>query len=298
MKSVWKMIAVGAVALAIAGCGKKVTVDNAEVGKVMDRRGFQEDVVTTSTFRLSPCWWPGAVCERLVRLDVSDRSVSEDFDLFMPEDKLGMEFRLGVTVGVKDEGINELFNKIPPSGEGRFRQISVDRAYKTYAQRIIRAETRSFLTQYSIAEISSNRDVIGAQLFKHLKDKVEAQTPFHIRYAGLDAVNYPPLIINAQERAAERREAIQQEEAQLEIARVQFERKIEEEQLQRKVDVEKAEAEAEVNKIVSESVTPAYITYRQLKALDQISTSDNTKFIPLEMLSSMSGQVMIGNEAR
>ncbi len=297
MKKVLKMVAVAAAALMIAGCGQRVTVDNAQVGKVMDEHGFQEDVITTSTFRLNACWWPGAVCDRLVLLDVSDRSVTENFDLFMPEDRLSMTFGLGVTIGIKEGGINELFTKIPPSGEGRHRQISVDRAYETYAQRIIRAETRTFLTQYSIGEISSNRDVIGAQLFKHLKEQVEAQTPFSVRYAGLDDVDYPGIIVKAQERAAERREAIQQEEAQLEIARVQFKRKLEEEQLQRRVDVEKAEAESEVNLILAKSVTPDYVTYRQLKALDQISQSDNTKFIPLEMLSSMSGQVMIGNEA-
>lgn len=295
---VWSKIAIagGMVAL-LAGCGERVEVGSAELGKVMTQQGYQEGVTETSKFRLNSCWWPGAVCDRLVVLDVSDRSVTEDFDLYMPADKLSMEFRLGVTLGVKRSGVEELFNKIPPNDDnGRVRQISINRAYQTYAQRIIRAETRSFLTDYSIMEISNNRDVIGAQLFEHLKENVERQTPFNVIYAGLDNVAYPSIIINAQERAAERREQIQQEEAQLEISRVQLQRQLEEQQLQRRIEVERAESEREVNQILAESVTPTYETYRMLEALDSIAKSDNTKFLPVEMLGSMATQVMLGNE--
>jgi regulator of protease activity HflC (stomatin/prohibitin superfamily) len=81
----------------------------------------------------------------------------------------------------------------------------------------------------------------------------------------------------------------------LEISKVQLERELQEERLKRAIEMEKAQAQAAVNQILADSVTPAYVTYRQLEALQTISGSENTKFVPIEMLSSMAGQVMLGN---
>lgn len=293
-----KAVALIAMVALLAGCGQRVEVPAANIGKIMTPNGYQEKVIPTSTFRLNFCAFPGQVCDRLVLADVSDQSVAEDFDLFMPKDRLNMSFRLGMTLGVNRNSVEDLFNKIPPTElDGRIYTIPVNRAYSTYVQRIVRAEARSFLTQFSIDEISNNRDVVGQQLFAHLKEIVDEQTPFTLRYAGLDAVDYPDVIQNAQKLAAERRETIAQEEAQLEVARVQLQRELEEQQLQRRVDVEKADAEAEVNRILAESMTPEYERYRLLQSLDRLAASDNKAFIPMEMLSSMAGQVALGNQA-
>jgi len=114
-----------------------------------------------------------------------------------------------------------------------------------------------------------------------------------VRYLGIADIKYPDVITNAQIAAAERREAIQQEEAELEISKVQLERLLQETRLQRAIDIEIAQASAEVNRILGDSVTPAYVTYRQLDALQAIATSENTKFVPVEMLSSMAAQFMV-----
>lgn len=284
-------------ALALAGCGQRVEVPAAHTGKLMTKNGYQEQIIPTSTLRINRgrfCMF--MYCDKLVLLDVSDFSVNEDFTLYMPEDKLEMGFRLGATMTVNPDKLEELFNRIPVTKKDGKTLIEIRRAYEIYAQRIIRAETRAFLTQYSILEISSNRDIIGARLAEKLSEIIESQTPFRLRYAGLDDVDYPSIIIEAQKKAAERREDIQRSEAQLEVSRVEFQRQFEEQQLQRRVDVERAEAEAEVNRILADSVTPQYELYRKLQIMDRIADSDNKTFVPVEMLSSMAGQVMLGNE--
>lgn len=296
MKTVGKSVALLGATLMIAGCGQRVEVPAANVGKIMTSNGYQEGVIPTSTLRLNFCAMPGQVCDRLVLADVSDRSAQEEFDLFMPQDRLNMTFRLGMTLAVKPGALEDLFNRIQPTEEkGRIYRVPVERVYNTYVQRIVRAESRNFLTQYSIEEISNNRDRIGAELFQHLKEIVDEQTPFTLRYAGLDEVNYPEVIRNAQQLAAERREAIAQEEAQLEVARVQLQRQLEEQQLQRRVDVERAQAEAEVNRILAESVTDAYQTYRSLEIMDKMSEGENKVFLAPEMLNSLSTNIATGN---
>lgn len=282
----------------LAGCGQSVQVPTAHTGKVLTKDGLKEGMIPPSKFRLDPCF---AYCDSLVVLNTSDNPITETFNLFMPEDKLKMKFDVRMTLAVDASKQELLFAKIPPSqanvsSQGFHYYVPLKKAYETYAQQVVRSVAREFMADFTISDIASNREVIGARLSEKLTSEVNGKTPFILRYAGLADVAYPDVITNAQVKAAERREQIAQEEAQLEISKVQLERKLKEAQLQRKIDVEAARAEAEVNKILADSMTGSYERYRLLGALDKIADSNNAKFVPVEMLSSMAGQIMVGNE--
>lgn len=297
MKKILSICLLSMATFFLAGCGQKVEVPPAMIGKILTKNGYQEGYKDASKFRLEKCWF---YCDKLVLLDVADFKMVEPFTLFMPKDRLKMDFKIRLTMTVNPESFDMLFNKIPPVNKGeQLALISLSKAYETYAAPILRSEIREFMSNYSIMEVANNRDKIGTELSKHLISKISnKQTPFELSYAGLAEVAYPPLIVKAQEAAAERREEINKEKAELEVSKVQLERKLQEQQLQRKVDVEKATAESQVNKILGDSITPRYIKYRQLGALDKIAESDNTKFVPFDMLSTMGAQVMMGNEAK
>lgn len=286
---------VGIGLLALYGLGAKVEVPTAHVAKIMTKSGFKVGTVPTSKFRLDFCW---LYCDKIVLLDVSDQAITESMPLFMPKDRLNMKFDVRLTIAVKEGQYDEIFSKVPPVTGAQGDIIPLRRAYEIYAQQIIRAEAREYLSQFTIAEIASSRDVINAELSDRLSKSITDRTPFMVRYAGLADVSYPDIIVKAQENAAERREMIQQEEAQLEISKVQLERQLKEQQMQRAIDVERALAEAEVNKILADSVTPEYIKYRSLNALDKIASSENKVFVPTEMLNTVAGQVMLGSDTR
>ena len=286
-------LVVSVLAFSLAACGSKVEVPAAHVAKIMTKDGYKADTIGTSKFRLDWCW---AYCDKLVLLDASDQAVSEKMELFMPEDKLNMTFDLRLTMIINPNKYEELFARIPPVDQNGVDVISWDKAYVTYAQQIVRAEAREFLSGFTIAEIASSREAINAQLSERLTKSINSKTPFQVRYVGLADIQYPKIIVEAQENAAERREQIQQEEAQLQISKVQLERQLQEQQLQRKVDVEKAMAEAEVARIQSQSLTPAYIRYRELQILEKLAESDNKVFVPSAMLDSVAGQVQLGRQ--
>lgn len=297
MKSLIKLLSVAAFALFLVGCGQPVQVPTAHAGKILTKDGLKGGIIPPSKFRLEPCVM---YCDSLVVLNTSDNPITESFDLFMPEDKLKMSFDVRMTLAVDPKKQEQLFAKIPPSpsnvdSQGYHYYVPLKKAYETYAQQIVRSVAREFMSEFTIAEIASNREVVGAQLADELIESINTQTPFVLRYAGLADVGYPDIITKAQEKSAERREQVAQEEAQLEISKVSLERQFKEAQLNRKIDVEKARAEAEVNKILADSMTPEYERYRLLEAMDKIATSNNAKFIPVEMLSSMASQVMLGN---
>jgi hypothetical protein len=278
--------------LGLVGCGPKVEVPAAYVAKIMTKDGYKEGTIGTSKFRLDPCF---AYCDREVLLNVGDRSITETMELFMPKDKLNMTFDLRATLSINPTKYEELFARLPPDiSEDNVYYISWQKGYETYARDIIRAEAREFLSQYSIAEVASSREVINAKLSEKLSHSILKRTPFTVRYIGLADIQYPEIIVNAQKNAAERREMIEQENAQLEISKVQLERQLQEQKLQRAIDVEKAEAESLVNKILAESITPGYIKYKELEVMAKIAESQNKVFVPTQMLDSLAGQVQLG----
>lgn len=271
MKNAFKLttLAVG-MALALTACGTRVEVPTAHTGKIMTKDGYQEETIPTSAFRLPACW---TYCDKLVLLDTSDKAKTENMVIFMPEDKLNLKVGLRVTLSVNPKETNSLFATLPPQAppEGTpnadvIRYIGWDQIYNTYAQQVILTETREYLSKYSISAISSSMEKVNSDLRVILQKKIEDRTPFSVRYVGITNVEYPSIITQAQENAAERREAIAQEEAQLNVSRVRLERQLEETRLQRQIDVEKAEADAEADRVRALAANnPAVITLRKLE---------------------------------
>lgn len=250
--------------LALTACGQKVEVPPAHVGKIMTKDGYQPSLVQSSTFRLAPCF---TYCDKLVLLDTSDKTKREQMTIFIPEDKLNLNLGVQVTLSLAQEKTEALFTTLPqtPGGNERLSIISWDQVYNTYAQQIVLTETREYLSKYSIAEISSSLEKVNADLRELMSKRLSERTPFNVRYVGITQIDYPKIITDAQENAAERRERIQQEEAQLQISKVTLERELAETQLQRQIDIEKAQIEAQAQRIQREVVDEKVLELRRLE---------------------------------
>lgn len=272
--------------------GERVEVPSAHVAKVLGENGYNQGVVTSSKFRLPRCL---NYCDKLVILDASDKAKEEKMTLFMPKDKLELGMSVQITLSVDQNKYEEIFSQIAPVEYDFSTMIPWNSVYTTYAQQIIRAEAREFISQYSIGEITSNLEAINSELSDKLAKSIREKTPFVVRYIGLSDVAYPPVIVEAQVNSAKRREAITQEEANLEVSRVILNRQLEEQKLQRAIDIDKANAEYEVNVIIGKSMTPEYEKYRAFSVMDKMAESDNKVFIPIEMLNSMAGQIALGS---
>jgi regulator of protease activity HflC (stomatin/prohibitin superfamily) len=272
MNNIFKTMLVLLAISLVTACGTRVEVPPAHYGKIMTKDGYREGVVGTSKFRLDPCM---AYCDKLVLLNVSDQAYTENMEIFIPADKLKLKIAVRVNLLVDRKGAESLFDSLPPQAEGnseRLSSIGRDVAYKTYAQQIIMTETREYLSKFSIAQISSSLEMINSDLRKILSKSLSAGTPFAVRYVGITDIKYPDIITSAQENAAKRREEIQQEEARLEVSRVQLERNLQEAQLQRKIDVEKATADAEADRVRSMAITPAVIRLRELEVQQTLAS--------------------------
>lgn len=263
IKNVMMAMTVGIGALALTGCGDRVEVPPAHIGKIMTQNGYKEGIIPTSKFRLDPCL---AYCDRLVTLDISDVSYQEPMQIFIPKDKLNLNVTIKATLSLNPNRTEELFSRVSPTEEsGYLSKIDSRSVYQRYASQVIQAETRAFLSQYSINEIASSNEKINADIAKRLSEVLSKRTPFEVRYIGLTDIKYPDIIVKAQEGAAERREAIQQEEAQLRISEVKLERQLKEARLTRAIEKEKAETEAMAQRTLADSVDPRVLKLRELE---------------------------------
>jgi regulator of protease activity HflC (stomatin/prohibitin superfamily) len=248
----------------LVGCGSRVDVPPAHVGKILTKDGYREGLIPTSRIRLDFCQMN---CDALVILDISDQAFSEPLEIFVPKDKLKMTVTVRATLSVNPKKTEELFTLITPvkTKNPDVSLIESEKVYKTYAQQIILSEVREYLSQYSIAEIASSTELINNELAIRLTKSIADRTPFNVRHVGLTNIAYPPLIVDAQENAAERREQIQQEEAQLQISKVKLERELQEARLNRQIDKEKAETEAESQRIQSTTISAQVLELRKLE---------------------------------
>ena len=247
----------------LAACGQKVEVPPAHVGKIMTKDGYQESTIPPSKFRLPWCW---SYCDKLILMDASDKAKQEALTIFIPEDKLNLEVAVQVTLSVDPKKAESLFGTIPPESiDSDVGLIPWDFIYNTYAKQIVLTETREYLSKYSIAEIAGSLEKVNNDLREALSKRIQERTPFSVRYAGITTIKYPAIITEAQENAAERRERIQQEEAQLAISKVTLERELQETRLRRQIELEKAEIEAKSQLIQREVVDEKVLKLRQLE---------------------------------
>ena len=248
---------------ALAACGQRVEIPPAHVGKIMTKDGYQENLIPTSKFRLPMCW---VYCDRLVTMDISDKAYTENLSIFIPEDQLNLGVTVQATLSINPKKTEELFTSISPSETNEFQsRIENQNIYKTYASQIIQKEVREYLSKFSIGQIASSNERINSELSVKLSDVLASRTPFNVRFVGITGLKYPEIITKAQEAAAERREAIQQEEAQAKVTEVKLSAQLQEARLQRAIEKEKAETEALAQKVLAESVDPRVIRLRELE---------------------------------
>jgi len=284
-----KAAALALTATLMVGCGQKVEVPPGFVGKIMTKDGYQEGMIPTSKLRLPFCM---NYCDRMVVLDATDKSFIEPMKIFIPSDKLEVTLDVRATLSVDPMKAESLFNKLPQQPvNDQYSVINADSIYKTYGQQVLQAEVRAYLTQYTISEIASNNEKINSDIQVLLQKVMGERTPFQVRYAGLTNIQFPPTIVNAQVAAAERREQIQKEEAQLAVSKVQMERELQEARLNRQIEKEKAETEAIKINAQAQAVTPQTIRMKELE-VEQLKAEKWDGKLPQTVMGSQVPMIM------
>lgn len=276
----------------LTACGRLAEVPPAHVGKVLTKNGYKPDNYTPSKFRLDMCF---RYCDKLILAELSDSGMREEFELFMPKDQLNMDFDIRFTMSIRNDpkSIDSLFSRIPPDNSAEALKgyaaggiIKSKRVYETYGQPILREVVRTVVAEYAINEVASSREAINAEMYKAVSDAL-AGTPIAVKRLAFGDIQFPKVIVDAKVRAAERRAAIQQAEAEKQVMLVNMQTNLEQAKADRAVRREQALAAKEENEIFASSVTDDYLKYKNLEVLQKLAQNPNAVFVPYEALGSI-----------
>lgn len=273
----------------IAGCGEMVSVPPAHRGKILTASGFQAGYKDPSSFRLP---WKGlGAAPQLVIAEISDQSFKEEMSVFVPADKLNLSFDIRGTGSIsRDDGkIGAIFEAVSPKAlpkQENVLVISFEDVFETYAAQVIRTRSRDIITRHSIEHVLKNLDAVGQEICDAVRKDL-ADTPINIVMLGLAKVQPPAVIITAQEAAKKREIEIEEAEADKLVKLKQAEAALEVAKKQQEVDLTEAETQVLVDKKLAEGVSPAFVTQRSLKIMEEIARSQNSKFmLPYEAVTN------------
>ena len=274
--------------LMAVGCGAKVEVPPAHVGKVLTKNGYAPETISPSKFRLSACLF---YCDKLVLLEASDKGFKEVMVVFMPKDKLNLtlEVRGTQSIPTDPKTVASLYDRIvsTPTEDSDISVIAMASVYETYGQQALRGVIRSEVVKYTIGDILEQREAIGQSIHAQLSEKMSTTNiPLRITRFELADVQPPAVIVAAQQAAKEREIDIQKAEADAEVDLVKAEKNLMIAKKDRLVEKEKALAIAEQNDIAARSITPQLLAYRKLEVAEKIYTelskSNNVIIVPAD----------------
>ena len=303
-------LAVLAAAVLLAGCGERVEVPPAHIGKVLTKNGYKPDNVPPSKFRLEACLW---YCDKLILAELSDSGMKESFKLFMPKDQLNMSFDIRFTMSIRNdrESIDSLFARIPAVTSCKSPDIAdpescndLDasgiipslKVYRIYGQPVLREVVRTVIAKYEINEVASSREVINAEVYKEVSAALQG-TPIAVKRLAFADIQFPKVIVDAKEAAKKRETEIQKAEADKQIMLVTMQTKLERAKADRAVRREQALAAQEENAIFSKSVTDEYLKYKHLEVLATLAGNPNAVFVPYSALDNLGLSQRIFNPA-
>lgn len=290
MMNFLKVFAVIGALFTLAGCGELVAVPPASKGVILTKDGLRGDLIPPSQFRLSPCYIPGSICDKLVVIQAGDVAITESVDVLMPKDNLIMGVDVRFTTGLSDSDseILNVFNRVQPmqSDSRSILLTQLDSVYKIYGEPIIQNVVRSTLSRYTIQELAANQSEISEVLKQEVTEALK-RTPLKISQFGLASIRYPEPILAAMNNAATRKVEIEKVESDYQIKLREAQTNYEVSKQQREVDLLTAQTLRDADEILSNGITPEILRYREIQAIEKMSENKNAVFFPYSMSESV-----------
>ncbi|MDD9867990.1 MAG: SPFH domain-containing protein [Candidatus Campbellbacteria bacterium] len=279
---------------AMGGCGERVEVPPAHVGKLSTESGLQEKIIQPSKFRLEGFCWN---CDSLILVEASDHAVLEQMVIFMPKDQLNLnvDVRGVFAISSDKENVEKVFSRVTADQQpsNRVRLISMAKVYNTYGQPVVREAVRSILAEHSIAQVMENRSEISAMLVKDIRERLKSTPITTIRF-GLADIQPPQIVVTAQENRKEREIGIQKAEAEKQIALKQADAALEVAKKQQEVDLKEAETQALVNRVLADSVSEPFVTQRWLKIMETLAKNPDGRVFVMPFEGFKNPAVLMG----
>lgn len=284
MKKIALLSTFTAALLMLTGCNEQVPAGHS--GKIMGKTGFQPEVYPPSKVWVDTTFT--SVPEKLFLVQTTTKKYVQPVKILL-KDKLTLSavvvFR--GRISGNDDVINTIFNDLHMNDN----IVTTDEVYNTYGKMLVMNTAREVLSKYNVDEVNINYGRITVELYNALKPKLKG-LPIEISDVTIGEIEYPEIVTKAIEAAKERRMAIEQEEAQVQI---ELTKKNGQEQLAKadyRIRMLEAKRIRDYNKMTADGITPALLKLRALE-LRQIELEKWDGILPSTLLGASNVPVIV-----
>lgn len=217
--------------------------------------------------------------DRVYFIDRKLKSFNEDLQILCEDDiNMSIEVKTIMSFDAAPEQIDFIRDKVPakPVQQGEDTtgfELSLDQFYEMTVKDIVRGTARNIVNKYKTDDIRPNREQIESDLSEAVRTRIKTLNyPLSISAVLLSNIDYPDTV-KAQREEIKRAQLEDQRLAALADAeRAEQARQAAVETEKAKVRLIKAQAQADENEILTASLTPQFLTWRQLEVMENVST--------------------------
>jgi len=217
--------------------------------------------------------------DRCYFVDQKLKTFTESLQILCSDDiNMTVDIKAVLSFQVDEASIDFIKEKVPavPTPDGAElsgQELSLDKFYEMTVKDIVRASARTVISVFETDDIRPNRQQIEADLSKEVRARIEAlKYPLNISAVLVSNIDYPQVVIDQRNAIKNAQLEDQKAAALAEAAMAEAQRRAGIETEEAKVRMIKAQAQADENEILAKSLTPEYLTWRQLEVMENVST--------------------------
>ena len=271
--------------LSMTNCSNE-TVPPGTIGKIIDRSGWHPEIYPPSRVNVG-------MHGHLVLADTTTHTVNETVTIRTKDNmNLVAQVRFKVRLGDTPKSRNFVFNDIKPA-DGK--TITLKQVYELHGKALVNKAVREVISEYNINDVNKNFNHISSDIFVTVKKMVKP-TPLIVTDVSLGKMDFPKVIDDAIQKAAQRELDIQTAKADVLVKLTELKGK---EQLAKgnyRIAMQKAKLDRDANKMIAAGITPELLELRKLELRKQELEKWNG-IMPTTLLGANgSSTVLIGNK--
>lgn len=255
MKKIVSLLIVMTILITLSGCYEQIPAGYK--GKIMGTSGFQPEIYPPSRVWLSSF----APVETMYFVETTTKKFNEPITVLL-KDKLELsgEVVFRGRINGSEKNINTIFNDMNMNDA----VVTTDEVYNVYGKMIVMNTAREIISQYNVDEVNKNYARITTELYNALKPKL-ANLPIEISDVTIGNIRYPDIVTKAIEKAKEKRMAIEEADAKVQIRLTELKGKEEAAKAEYRIKMLEAKRIRDYNKMVAEGITPDLLKLRNLE---------------------------------
>jgi len=211
------------------------------------------------------------------QVDQKLQSFEEPLQILCADDiNMSVDIKVLLSFDVSDDSkltfIREKVPSVDSTDSGVDGELSLDKFYQMAIKDVVRSSSRNIISIEETDSIRPKRQELEAEVSANVVSRLkELKYPILISACLISNIDYPPSVVAQRERIKSA-ELLDQEKAALaeaELAEAMRQVAIEEELA--KVRMVQAQAQADENEILTGSLTPEFLMWRQLEVMETVA---------------------------